>query len=453
MNNRQTRHEDIHSHRHVHPDNGQMLSVEDALDRVLALVEPLESSMTALLDADGLTLAEDVVAPFDVPALANSGMDGYAVRATDVLLATAASEVVLPVVDQIQAGQIPAGPLPPRAAVRIMTGAPVPDGADAIIPYELTDEVERRAGGWSSTEIGIRHAPVAGEHVRPAGEDATLGQMVLPKGRVLDPPAIGLLATFGYATVPVVRRPRVAILATGDEVQAPGTTLGPGSLFDSNSYGIAAAIRRWGAVPHLIGIARDNMKDLRAKLRKGLEADLLVTSAGVSAGAFDMVKEVLKELGTIDFWAVRMRPARPIAFGRLNAAGGRKVPMLGLPGNPVSALVALIEFGYPAIGKMMGNSAKPLPTVRAILEDPILNTDSRRVYARVLIEKRNGTLFARSTGAQGSNILTSMALAEGLAICHEDLERRDAGEEVVVQLLNWRDQFDLLTESLDITIL
>ena len=428
-----------------------MLSVEQALERILALVHELPAQRTPLLEADGLTLAEDVRSPFDIPALANSAMDGYAVRAADVAAASGASPVTLTVVGQVQAGQLPTVAVSEGAAVRIMTGAPVPDGTDAIVPYEFTDEVERRATGLAPGYIAIRHAPRLGDHVRPPGEDAVEGALVLEKGRVLDPPAIGLLASFGFADALVVRRPRVAVLATGDEIQAPGEALEPGRLFDSNTYGTAAAIRRWGAQPVLVGIARDNMDDLRAKIRSGLDADMLITSAGVSAGAFDMVKETLAELGSVDFWAVRMRPARPIAFGLLNAPDGRKVPHLGLPGNPVSALVALVEFGRPALAKMMGAAPAPLPTVRAVLDDDLLNTDERRVYARVSLERREGELRARLTGAQGSNLLTSMGLAQGLAICPEDLPRRPAGEEAVVQLLDWLDHSSILTDQLDIT--
>ena len=332
-----------------------------------------------------------------------------------------------------------------------MTGAPLPEGADAVVPWELTDEVERRTAGGPQTAIAITHAAALGDHVRPAGEDARTGTLVLRQGRVLDPPAIGLLASFGFPTAPVIRRPRVAILATGDEVQTPGEQQEPGRLFDSNSYGTAAAIRRWGGEPIMVGIAKDNMPDLRTKLRQGLDADLLVTSAGVSTGAYDMVKDALAELGSIDFWSVRMRPARPIAFGLLHAPDGRSVPHLGLPGNPVSALVALVELGRPALAKMRGADPDPLPTVRAVLDDPIVNTDGRRVYARVTLQRKADGLHAKLTGSQGSNILTSMELAQGLAICPEDLPERRIGESVVVQLLDWRDHSDILTEVLDIT--
>lgn len=438
-------------HEHKHPPQADMLSVEEALDRILALVSELPAVPIPLLDADRLALAEDIRSPFDIPGLPNSAMDGYAVRTMDVSTASETSPVTLRVVGQVQAGQLPDKTVSEGTAIRIMTGAPVPAGADAIVPYEFTDETARQRTGLALSHIAIKNAPIIGDHVRPAGEDASRDQLILSKGRVLDPPSIGLLASLGFASAPVVRRPRVAILATGDEVQAPGETPLPGRLFDSNTYGAATAIRRWGADVSLLGIARDNMEDLRSKIRLGLESDLLITSAGVSAGAFDMVKETLAELGSIDFWAVRMRPARPLAFGQLNAPDGRLVPHLGLPGNPVSALVALIEFGRPALAKMMGTTPEPLPTVSAILDQDIRNTDERRVYARVLIERHADGIHARLTGAQGSNLLTSMGLAQGLAICPEDVPVRSAGQSAVVQLLDWLDHSNLLTEKLDIT--
>ena len=297
-------HEHHEEHAHVHPRRADLLTVEEALDRVLGLVEPLASANVPLLEADGLVLTEDIFAPFDIPSLANSAMDGYAVQAADLAGASEEHPITLRVVGQVQAGQLPNVPVSRGSAVRIMTGAPVPDGADAIVPYEFTDEVARRTSGALLTEITFVHPPHLGDHVRPAGEDTSTGALILEKGRELAPPSIGLLASFGYAEAPVVRRPTVAILATGDEVQAPGETLEPGKLFDSNTYDTAAAVSRWGGIPVLLGIARDNMPDLREKLRRGLETDLLITSAGVSAGAFDMVKDALSELGAIDFWAV-----------------------------------------------------------------------------------------------------------------------------------------------------
>ena len=422
---------------HAHHHHADMLSVEQALERVLALVHPLEPEEALLLEAQGQVLAEEVRAPFDIPELPNSAMDGYAVRHADVDGVTPERPARLRVVGQVQAGYLPTTPVTAGTALRIMTGAPVPEGADTVVPYELTDEAELLAAGRPLSEIAVRRAVEPGANVRPAGEDVQKGSLVLAKGREMDPPALGMAASLGLASVRVIRRPRVAILATGDEVLAPGAPPEPGRLFDSNSFSIAAAVRRYGGVPKLLGIARDRMAELRRKLRSGLRADMLITSAGVSGGAYDMVKDALAEQGNIAFWSVRMRPSKPLAFGLLNAPDGRQVPHLGLPGNPVSAMVAMVQFGRPALLKMMGREPAPLTTVEAVLEEPIVNTDGRRVFARVTLERRGGTLYACLTGAQGSNLLTSMVHAHGLAICPEDVPQVDAGEVVPVQLLDW----------------
>ena len=425
-----------------------MLSVEEALARVLALVEELPAEDAPILGAAGQTLAVDVRAPFDVPTLANSAMDGYAVRSADTEGANAAAPATLRVTGQIQAGGLPTVRIGPGEAVRIMTGAPVPEGADAVVPWELTNEADlRRAGRPHPGVVEVRHTAAPGDHVRPAGEDAAAGSLVLPKGHVLDPPAIGMLAAFGYSACRVVRRPRVAVLATGDEVQAPGEPLQPGHLYDSNTYGVAAALKQWGAEPVVLGIAGDDMEALRSSLRAGLDADMLVTSAGVSAGAFDIVKDALAEFGGIDFWSVRMRPSRPLAFGLLRAPGGRSVPHLGLPGNPVSALVALVQFARPAIAKMMGRAPAPLPRVEAVADDAIVNFDGRRVYARVTLSRSDGRIHARLTGAQGSNLLTSMVTAHGLAICPEDAPEIPVGGAATVELLDWHDHAHLLAPT------
>ena len=422
---------------HIHPHRADMLSVEQALEQILALVTEMEPQETPLLEADGLTLAEDVYAPFDIPALPNSAMDGYAVRAASLTGAAAGRPVTVEVIGQVRAGELPGAPVVPGAAVRIMTGAPMPDGADCVVPFEFTDEARRLASGQGLSHVAVYHQPSPGDYVRPAGEDLLRGSLVLRRGDSLTPPSVGVLASLGKASVQVVRRPVVAILATGDEVQTPGEALQQGRLFDVNSYAVAAAVRRYGGVPWLLGIARDDMASLRSRLRQGLEADMLVTSAGVSAGAFDMVKDALAELGSISFWAVRMRPSRPLAFGSLHGPDGRMVPHLGLPGNPVSALVAMVEFGRPALAKMLGRAPEPLPTVVAKLEQPVVNTDGRRVFARVTLEDRGGILYARPTGPQGSNLITSMGLAQGLAICPEEISELSAGQAVAVQVFDW----------------
>ena len=436
-----TQHKHTHGQGHSHRHYGEaMLSVEDAMERILRYFHTLPTESKPLLDALGQTLAEDARANHDIPPLDNSAMDGYAIQAADVRGASADTPVTLRVVGAVAAGELPSQAVMPGTTVRIMTGAPVPQGADAIVPFEDTDETERRAAGASLNEIAVRYAVSVGDDIRPAGQDVERGQLVLNKGALLRPSEIGVLASLGYETVRVIRRPIVAILATGDELLEPGEPHQPGKIYDSNTYGIAASVIRCGGIPKLLGIARDNLTSMNAKLLEGLDADMLITSAGVSKGDYDMVKDVLAQRGKIDFWSVRMRPAKPLAFGALNAPDGRQVPHLGLPGNPVSALVAFEQFGRAAIRRMLGRPDAPKPTISAVLDEPILNTDNRRVYARAVVRRQNDAYHAELTGDQSSNLLTSMARANGLAICPEDLPRKDAGEVVEVQMLDWTEE-------------
>ena len=414
-----------------------MLSVEEARERVLGYFDVLEPETRPILEAEGQVLAEDVAGPFDIPPLDNSAMDGYALRTEDIRGASEASPVTLRVTGVVAAGQVPTGRVEPGTAMRIMTGAPIPEGADAVVPFEDTDEVERRASGRPLSEIGIREEVPPTANVRPAGQDVRTGERVLESGTVLRSAEIGVLAALGRGSVRVIRRPVAAILATGDELVDVGQDLQPGSIYDVNSYSLCVAVRRAGGVPRLLGIARDNLDDLDAKLQAGLEADILLTSAGVSKGDYDIVKDVLARRGEIELWSVRMRPAKPLAFGVLDGPEGRRVPHLGLPGNPVSALVGFEQIGRPAILKMMGKTRFARPTLRATLEEPIHNFDGRRVYARAIVTRRDGAYFARLTGHQNSNILTSMARANGLAICPEDVAVKEAGEEVEVQMVDW----------------
>ena len=434
-------HKGGHHHRerrgHYHAD---MLSVEEAFERIIAAFQPLEPETKPILEALGQTLTEDVSSPLNIPPADNSAMDGYALRHEDVRGASEETPVTLRVIGLIAAGQIPDRAVEPGTTLRIMTGAPTPEGCDTVVPFEDTDELERKARGGSMDEIGILVDQRRGMHVRPAGEDVRAGEIVLERGTVLRPWEIGVLASLGVESVSVIRRPRVAILATGDELQTPGEAPRPGRIYDSNSYGLAASVSRYGGVPQMLGIARDNLEDMHAKLNQGLTADLLLTSAGVSKGDYDIVKDVLAERGKVNFWSVRMRPAKPLAWGMLRGDDGRQVPHLGLPGNPVSAMVAFEEFGRPAILRMLGRTGLAKPTIRARLEGPIINFDERRVFARVRVTKRNGAYFAAPTGPQGSNILTSMARANGLAICPEDVPRMEEGETVEVKMLDWNEE-------------
>lgn len=415
-----------------------MISVEEARERILGFFARLDVEEQPILDALGQVLSEDVVGRFDVPPWDNSAMDGYALRAADIERASPGSPTTLEVIGTVAAGQMPSQCVRPRTAIRIMTGAPIPKGADAVVPFEDTDETERQGNGQPAFDIGIRlHVPVGG-NIRPLGGDIAQGGMVIESGRVLRAADIGVLASLGYGTVKVVRRPVVAILATGNELIEPMEPFEPGKIYNSNSYSVASAVQLVGGIPNRLGITRDTVESISAGLQKGIEtANVLITTAGVSKGDYDLVKDMLAKFGKIELWSVRMRPAKPLAFGILHADSGRQVPLLGLPGNPVSSLVAFEQLGRPALYKMMGRRDFHRPTVQAVLEEPIYNHDGRRVYARAIVTKRKGTYYARLTGGQSSNLLTSMSRANGLAICPEDVAVKDAGEIVTVQMIDW----------------
>lgn len=419
-----------------------MLPVEDALERILGLCEPLPAETRQIDEAVGQVLAEAIVAPFDIPPHDNTAMDGYAVQSASTAGAAEDAPVRLRVIGELAAGYLYDGSVGAGEAVRIMTGAPMPDGADTIVPFEETDEEGLRAPGQANeaiSDVGILKAAAVGNNIRRRGEDVRRGAHVLAEGAVLRGPEVAVLASLGVSEVRVVRRPRVAILSTGDELLSPGQPPAPGKIYDSNSSGLSALVQQYGGVPQRAGIASDTIEALTAAIQRALaDADLLITSAGVSRGDFDVVKEVLVREGAIDFWTVRMKPGKPLAFGRFSAPDGRRVPHIGLPGNPVSSLLAFELFGRPAIEQLMGREPQARPVVRAIAEDDIVNTDARRVYARATLQLDDeGRWHARLTGPQGSGVLTSMALANGYAVCPEDAERVRAGEECDVIMVDW----------------
>jgi molybdopterin molybdotransferase len=415
-----------------------LISVEEALERILSYVSLLPPEEKQILDALGQVVADDVVSHMDIPPLDNTAMDGYAVRAADTAGASESAPVLLRVVGELAAGYVFDGEVSAGTAVRIMTGAPIPRGADAVVPFEETDEPSGRTFGSfakSRDSVGVLKAAAVGANVRLAAEDVRRGQVILPKGTVLHPAQIGVLASLGHATVRVHRRPVVAILSTGDEVKEPGQPLAPGQIYDSNAYSVSAMVQAAGGVPRKLGIAQDTVDALTEKLRGGLDADMLVTSAGVSRGDYDVVKDVLAKEGEVDFWTVRMRPGKPLAFGAF-PSGGRRVPHIGLPGNPVSSMVSFELFGRPAIYKMLGRSDWQRSRVRAIAREQIDNTDSRRVYARAILTREDGRYYAALTGPQGSGMLTSMAAANALAVVPEDVPGIAAGDEVECLLLD-----------------
>ncbi|MSQ06360.1 MAG: molybdopterin molybdenumtransferase MoeA [Dehalococcoidia bacterium] len=434
-----------HGHEHGHSHVGEdLLTVEDAFARIMACFRPLDTESKPLTECLGQVLAEDVHSPLDLPSLANSGMDGYAVQEADIRGATAERPRDLNVIGVVAAGYVSSQTVAPGVAIRIMTGAPIPAGADTVVPFEETDEVQRRAQGLPLDRIGIRAGLRRGSNLRPAGEDVRRGQLVLEAGTVIRPAEVGVLASLGLSTARVIRRPVVSILSTGDELAPAGAPLNPGKIYDANSASVAAAVAAAGGQPRLLGIAQDNLEDLNRRLDHSAGSDLIITSAGVSKGDYDIVKEVLSRRGDVNFWSVRMRPAKPLAFGMLRGPnGGPGTPLLGLPGNPVSALVAFEMFARPAILTMLGRRRLARPTVSGVLAGPIHNADGRRVYARVVVDRRQGTYFATPTGPQGSNILTSMSLANGLAVCPAEITAMKAGETVQIVMLDWNEEVDL----------
>ncbi len=398
----------------------RLLTVDEALEGILTRIRPLGTRETPLLDAIGRTLAADVVADRDVPPFRNSAMDGYAVRGADV----ATAPVRLKVIGTVAAGAMPDRAVHPGEAMRIMTGAPMPDGADTVVRVEDTDNADDVVTVTAPTKAGIS--------VRQAGEDLTQGTTVLPKGTVLRPAEIGVLASLGVPKPLVIARPRVAVMATGDEIVEPSEVPGPGKIRNSNSYSLASAIWTSGCGPWLRPVVRDTPDSLRAALHDAMEADAIVTSGGVSVGDHDWVKPVVSEMGRIDVWAIAIRPGRPLAFGEIRGVGGRTVPIFGLPGNPVSALLTFELFVRPALLKMSGRTKLFRPRAQAKLLDAVDKPAELRFFARGIYDATAGTV--RLTGPQGSGILRSMALANCLLDLPPGPESFAAGETVAVIL-------------------
>lgn len=397
---------------HLYP----ILSVEKALERVLSVFDPLPAERVPLLEALDCVLAEDVHATGDIPPHANTAMDGYAVHAADTTGASPDRPRTLTVIENLAAGYVAQSRVHPGEAIRIMTGAPLPDGADAVIPFEDTEQVGDKVTLFAEVEEA--------ENVRFAGEDVKAGTQVLWAGTRLRPQELGMLAALGYPEVSVIRRPRVAILATGDELVDIDAPLTPGKIRNANGYSNAAQVMKYGGEPLMLGIAEDTIDDLTGRIRAGIAqgADLLLTSGGVSVGDFDVVKQVLVAEGEMTFWRVRMKPGKPLAFGQLTAdvdGERRTVPVLGMPGNPVSAMVSFELFVRPSILKMRGLTDLDRPLIDVILDDPVPSKDDRRHYVRVHVEARDGAYHARLTGEQGSGILNSMVKANALAIIPE----------------------------------
>ena len=397
-----------------------MLSVPEASARILEHIVPLPAERVALLDALGRVLAEPAHAPMTLPAWDNSAMDGYAVRAEDIDVATPERPVRLRVLETVAAGAFPTQRVGEGDAIRIMTGAPLPDGADTVVRVEDTD------AGTSS--VLVRDARDARRNVRPRGEDFREGDPLVDAGASLGAAQLGVLASIGRATVTVHRQPRVGILGSGDELvdlERFHEVLAGKKIVSSNGYTLHALVRDAGGVPVNLGIARDDPVSLRDHLARSAGCDLLLTSAGVSVGEFDYTREVISALGAeMKFWRVRMRPGAPLGFGLLG-----QMPWIGLPGNPVSAMVTFELFVRPVVRRMLGHGRLFRRPISVVLEEPVSIGARLTHFLRCIVSTRDdGTVSARLTGPQGSGILTSMARANALLVVPEDRPRVEAGE-------------------------
>jgi molybdopterin molybdotransferase len=403
-----------------------MISVEEALTRILTEISPLSVTQVPLPESFGLVLAQNIVAQEDIPPFANSAMDGFALLSRNSQPQHGHPQR-LRITGSVAAGYVADHAVEEGTTMRIMTGAPVPEGADSVIQVELT-----RHESTNSEWVEILEEVPPGNNIRPAGEDMQRGQTVLRQGSEIGPWEIGVLATLGVASTPVIRRPQVAILGTGDEVIEVNEPLRPGKIRNSNSYLLEAAVRRAGAEPHRLGVARDTVESLREKFSEALQYDLIITSGGVSVGDFDLVKNIMAEQGQINFWRINMRPGKPVAFGHIS-----DVPLLGLPGNPVSAAVTFELFGRPVIRKMMGQTRLERPQVDVIVEDGISDRAMRRHYVRAHVEWRNGRFVARTTGNQGSHIMTSLLNVNALIIVPEGGIEVHPGDTAKAMMLDW----------------
>ena len=410
-----------------------LLSVDQARQRILSHFQTVTTETLPLAESSKRVLAQDIVAANDLPPFDNSSMDGFAVRAADVSQATVDAPRSLRVVADIPAGSYPTISLAPGEAARIMTGAAVPVGADAVIPVEDTNFNDRDAGTPPPDDVQIYKSPRPGWNIRPRGMDIRSGEIVLYKGRILKPQDLGLLAMLGVAQVVVYRKPRVALFSSGDELLPPEAPLEEGKIRDANSYTLAALLEDAGAQVIRLGVAKDDHDSVKSLLDQAVEqkVDLILSSAGVSVGAFDFVKQVIESNGKMDFWRVNMRPGKPVAFGEY-----KNTPFIGLPGNPVSAYVGFEVFVRGALGRLGGSSILVRPTIRVTCAEQI-DSDGRESYLRAHIgpDGESGSLVARLTGHQGSGNLHSLVQANALLIIPAGVKCVPAGQEVQAWLI------------------
>jgi len=400
-------------------------SVDEHLGDILKGVEPLPALDLGMLDTLGCVLAQDMVSAIDLPPFDNSSMDGYAVALADLAGASGGSPVRLPVAGEIAAGSRGSEPLVPGTTMRIMTGAPVPDGAQAVIPQEWTDQ--------GTPTVAISREATDGANIRRRGEDVRTGDVILTRGTTIGPAQIGLLAAVGRERVVVHPRPRVVVLSTGSELVEPGAPLGPGQIHDSNSYLLTAAVRDVGGIAYRVTALADDARGLLEAIEDQLgRADVIVTSGGVSVGAYDVVKEVLARTGTVHFGTVAMQPGKPQGHGTI---GPDRTPIITLPGNPVSAFVSFEVFVRPLLRRLAGATRIQRPTVTAVLADAMRSPAGRRQYSRGTLAVEEGHYVVRPVGGPGSHLLGALARANALIVVPEDVTEVPAGAGVTVMVL------------------
>jgi len=401
-----------------------MISLEKALKTILADFQPLGLEKINILEARGRIIGENIFAPRNIPSADNSAMDGYAVRHNDTKGATKNKPLKLKIIEDIPAGKFPLKKIKAGEAARIMTGAIIPEGADAVIRQEDTKK---------DGKIVIIHTSAQKkENIRFAGEDVKRGELVVKKGSALGPAHIGMLAALGKASVRVYQKPRVAIISTGDELVDIKTDPAPGKIINSNSYSLAAQVLECGAIPVMLGIVKDKKSDLQKKFKTALHADLIISTGGVSVGDFDFVKNVMGEIGNaMHFWQVAMRPGKPLAFGAIEG-----VPLFGLPGNPVSAMVSFEQFVRPSLLKMQGHKNIFRQTITVLCAEEIQKKAGFRHFIRAVVRKEKNKYIVTTTGDQGSGILKSMVMANALIVMGEDETRIKKGSQVTIQLLD-----------------
>lgn len=399
-----------------------MISFAAARKIVLEQTAVLPDERRMLLGTLGYVLAEEARASFSIPPADNSAVDGFAVRVKDVSEASSDNPISLRILEDIPAGTVPTGRVGPDEASRIMTGARIPEGADGVVMVEDTESEGDR--------VVVKRVVAVGENIRRAGEDVRKGDQVLSTGTVIRPQEMGMAASLGIVEVGVIRKPRVAVLSTGDELAAPGSGLRPGQIHDSNRFSLVGQVLAAGGIPLDLGICPDDSKLLLDLLGQGLaDADVVLTSGGVSVGAHDLLRDLFAQVSTVHFWRVAMKPGKPLLFGTRE---GKLV--FGLPGNPVSVMVVFEQLIRPALLKMMGRGDLFRPLVLATLTTDLESEAGRREFVRARIERSGGEYVARPTGPQGSGILRSMVLANGFVVVPEEIEHLDKGAQVAAEL-------------------